>query len=114
MEIENFSEREKMAFRSKVYLMPDSNMDNINALVNSLREYFATLESLSAEPQRAHIKACTYQGIEINILVYVKTINFDVYLDEINQLNLTILSLLKQHDCQLQVTPIATAGLSAK
>ncbi|WP_168427286.1 hypothetical protein [Candidatus Colwellia aromaticivorans] len=49
------------------------------------------------------MKACTYQGIEINILVYVKTTNFDVYLNEINQLNLTILSLLEKHQCQLQV-----------
>ncbi len=56
MEIENFSERERIAFRSKIYLTP----------------------------------TCT-------------TTNVDVYLNEINQLNLTILSLLEQHHCQLPV-----------
>jgi len=58
---------------------------------------------LSDELQRVHIKACTYKGIELNILLYVKTTSFDVYLNEINQLNLTILLLLEKHDCQLQV-----------
>lgn len=106
MEIENFSEREKIAFRSKLYLAPNGGMDNIDALLNSLRVYFKSVESLSTEPQRVHMKACSYKGVEIDILVYVKTTNFDVYLDEINQLNLTILSLLEEHDCQLQVASV--------
>lgn len=103
MEIENFSEREKMAFKSKIYLTPTCTMANIEALVSSLREYFSSLKILSEDPQRVHVKACTSIGIELNILLYVETTNFDVYLDEINQLNLTILSLLEQHNCQLQI-----------
>jgi len=103
MEIENFSERERIAFRPKIYLSPVCTKANIDALLNSLREYFSNLDMLSAEPQRTHLKACSYKGIELNILLYVKTTNFDVYLNEINQLNLTILSLLEQHNCQLQV-----------
>jgi len=103
MEIENFSERECIAFRPKIYLIPTCSKANIDVLLNSLREYFSSLEMLSVEPQRVHVKACTYKGIELNILLYVKTTSFDVYLNEINQLNLTILSLLEQHNCQLQV-----------
>ncbi|MBL0709808.1 MAG: mechanosensitive ion channel, partial [Colwellia sp.] len=104
MEIENFSERERIAFRPKIYLKPTGKMENIQALVTTLRKYFSSLDTLSVDPQRVHVKACTQMGIELNILLYVKTTNFDVYLDEINQLNLTILSLLEQHNCQLQVT----------
>jgi len=103
MEIENFSERERIAFRPKIYLMPTCSKDNINALVNSLRAYFSNSEMLADDPQRVHIKACSYKGIELNILVYVKTTSFDIYLNEINQLNLTILSELEKHSCQLQV-----------
>ncbi len=103
MEIENFSEREKMAFRPKIYLTPTSTKDNINALLTSLREYFASLDILSVDTQRVHMKGCTQMGIELNILVYVKTTDFDVYLNEINQLNLSILSLLEEHHCQLQI-----------
>lgn len=103
MEIENFSEREKISFRPKLFLTPSCTKENIDGLLTSLREYFATVEMLAEAPQRAHIKACTVQGIEIGILLYVKTTDFEVYLHEINQLNLTILSLLSQHNCELQV-----------
>lgn len=103
MEIENFSERERIAFRPKMYLTPTSTTTNIDALLSALREYFSSVDTLSVEPQRVHIKACTQKGIELNILVYVKTTNFDKYLNEINQINLTILSLLEQHNCQLQI-----------
>ena len=103
MEIENFSERERMAFHPKIYLKPTSTSADIDALLNALRKYFSNLETLSPEPQRVHLKACTYKGIELNILLYVKTTNLDVYLNEINQLNLTIISLLEQHNCQLHV-----------
>ena len=103
MEIENFSEREKIAFRTKVLLTPSCQMKNVEALLLSLREYFSSLDSLYADLQRVHVKACTSIGIELNILLYVETTDFDEYLDEINQLNLTILSLLEQHHCSLQV-----------
>ena len=103
MEIENFSERESIAFRPKIYLTPTSSKANIDGLLNALREHFLTVDMLLAEPQRAHIKACTSRGVELNILLYINTTDFAIYLNEINQLNLTILSLLEQHDCQLQV-----------
>lgn len=103
MEIENFSERERMAFHPKMYLTPTCTTANIDALLSALREYFSSVDTLSVEPQRAHIKACTQKGIELSILLYVKTTNFDKYLNEINQINLTILSLLEQHNCQLQI-----------
>jgi MscS family membrane protein len=52
---------------------------------------------------RAHFKGYTIYGLELDVLAYLKTTNFDIYLDEINQLNLNILALLKEHDCKLQV-----------
>ena len=60
-------------------------------------------ESLEKEPLRTHFKAYTMYGLELDILAYVKTTNFDTYLDEINQLNLNILELINEHDCKLQV-----------
>lgn len=103
MEIENFSEREKMAFRAKIYLAATASPSNLEALLKALRAHFLTVKMLLPEPQRAHIKACTHKGIELDILLYVDTTNFESYLDEINQLNLTILSLLEQHQCQLHL-----------
>ena len=60
-------------------------------------------EMIAASPQRTHFKAYTIYGLELDILAYVKTTDFDVFLDEINQLNLNILALLDEHDCKVQV-----------
>ena len=62
-------------------------------------------DSLSKAPLRTHFKAYTIYGLELNILAYVKTTDFDVYLDEINQLNLNILALLSEHKCKVQIMP---------
>lgn len=107
MEIENFSERERLSFRPNIYLKPTCSRENIEALLTALREHFSSVDMLSVAPQRAHIKACTLKGIEIGILVYVQTTDFEIYLKEINHLNLTILSLIEQNNCSLQVMPVA-------
>lgn len=103
MDIENYSEREKIAFRPKVFLAPDTPKANIDALLESVRAMLAKNENIADSPQRTHFKAYTIYGLELDILAYVKTTDFDVFLDEINQLNLNILALLNEHDCKVQV-----------
>ncbi len=103
MNIENFSEREKMAFKPKIYLAPDTDKDNIDALLIEIKDMLNKTEIIANEPLRAHFKGYSIYGLELDILAYVKTTNFDLYLDEINQLNLNILALLKAHNCRLQV-----------
>ncbi|QBG36843.1 mechanosensitive ion channel family protein [Litorilituus sediminis] len=103
MDIENFSEREKIAFRPKLMLTPDCKRENIDNFLQALKQHLLAAENIADEPLRVHFKAYTVMGLELDILAYVKTTDFDAYLNEINQLNLTILSLLEQHHCQLQV-----------
>ncbi len=103
MDIENFSEREKIAFRPKIFLTPNCSQENIDNFLTALRECLLQSDKIANDPLRAHFKAYTITGLELDILAYVQTTDFDEYLDEINSLNLTILSLLEQHNCKLQV-----------
>lgn len=103
MNIENYSEREKIAFKPKIFLAPNTPKENLDALLVSIRAMLSTTESLGEAPLRSHFKAYTIYGLELDILAYVKTTDFDVYLDEINQLNLNILALLSEHKCKVQV-----------
>ena len=103
MNIENYSEREKMAFKPKIFLAPDTPQENIDALLEAIRGMLSSTDSLAATPLRSHFKAYTIYGLELDIFAYVNTTDFDVFLDEINQLNLNILALLNEHDCKVQV-----------
>lgn len=103
MNIENYSEREKMAFKPKIFLAPDTPQENIDALLEAIRGMLSSTDSLAVTPLRSHFKAYTIYGLELDIFAYVNTTDFDVFLDEINQLNLNILALLNEHDCKVQV-----------
>ena len=103
MDIENYSEREKIAFKPKIFLVPNTPKENIDALLAGIRAMLDATESLDKTPLRTHFKAYTIYGLELDILAYVNTTDFDVYLDEINQLNLNILALLNEHNCKVQV-----------
>ena len=103
MNIENYSEREKMAFKPKIFLAPDTAQENIDALLVAIRGMLSSTDSLAESPLRSHFKAYTIYGLELDIFAYVNTTDFDVFLDEINQLNLNILALLNEHDCKVQV-----------
>lgn len=111
MDIENFSEREKIAFRPKIFLTPDCKKENIDGFLQALKQHLMAAENIADEPLRVHFKAYTVMGLELDILAYVQTTDFDMYLNEINQLNLTILSLLEAHQCQLQV--VSERGLAS-
>ncbi len=103
MNIENYAEREKIVFRPKIFLAPSTSKENIESLLVAIRAMFNSTDMIAASPLRSHFKAYTIYGLELDILAYVKTTDFDVYLDEINQLNLNILALLNEHDCKVQV-----------
>ncbi|PKI14087.1 mechanosensitive ion channel family protein [Colwellia sp. 12G3] len=103
MNIENYSEREKMAFKPKIFLAPNTPKENLDALLIAIRSMLSATDSLGDAPLRTHFKAYTIYGLELDILAYVTTTDFDVYLDEINQLNLNILALLSEHNCKVHV-----------
>ncbi len=103
MNIENYSEREKIAFRPKIFLAANTPKENIDALLVAIRAMLISTDTIAQSPLRTHFKAYTIYGLELDILAYVKTTDFDVFLDEINQLNLNILALLNEHDCKVQV-----------
>ncbi len=103
MDIENYSEREKIAFRPKIFLTPDTAKTNMDALLVAIRTMLVNNDNIADSPLRTHFKAYTTYGLELDILAYVKTTDFDVFLDEINQLNLNILALLDEHNCKVQV-----------
>ncbi|MBU2870750.1 mechanosensitive ion channel domain-containing protein [Colwellia sp. E2M01] len=103
MNIENYSEREKLSFKPKILLAPNTPKENVDSLLHAIKELLTNTEIIDEAPRRTHFKDYTIYGLELDIMAYVNTTNFDLYLDTINQINLDILALLAEHNCKLQV-----------
>ncbi len=109
MQIENYSERERIAFRPKLFLSVDCKKSNISALLKDVEKLLIAHQKIAITPLRVHFKQFTTLGLALDILSYVETTNFEEYLNIINELNLDILALIEQHDCSLAVISQRTA-----
>ncbi len=105
MQIENYSERERIAYRPKLLLSSQCKKDDIDALLTDIRALLSAHPQVAEQPLRAHFKAFTAHGLALDILSYVETTEFEQYLQTMNQLNLDILSLIEKNNCQLVGLP---------
>ncbi|WP_440874948.1 mechanosensitive ion channel family protein [Thalassotalea sp. PLHSN55] len=112
LHIENYSERERIAYRPKLLLSNDCQQDNISALLADITELLNEHKDVAEKPVRAHFKAFTKHGLALDILSYIETTDFDQYLQVTNQLNLAILALVRKHHCSL-VTSAAMVDIAA-
>ena len=103
MLLENYSEREKMAYKPKLFLSAQTKHADIESFLASLLSYLKEQPLIEQSPLRAHFKNYNVKGLELDVLLYIRTTNFDVYLEEINGINFKILALLEQNNCQLNV-----------
>lgn len=111
MQIENYSERERIAFRPKLKLHVSSQKNNVQLLLEDIKALLSNHEKIGATPMRAHFKQFSTLGLELDILSYVETVNFEEYLNIINELNLAILALLEKHDCVLMTVDARLADM---
>ena len=110
MKIENYSERERIAYRPKLLLAHDCNKEQITAFLDDITLLLKQHSSIATSPLRAHFKAFTPQGLALDILSYVETTDFDEYLQVVNELNLALLDLAAKNHCRLVSVPL---GISA-
>ena len=113
MQIENYSERERIAFRPKLKLQVASKKENVQLLLNDIKSLLSEHEKVSDSPLRAHFKQFSTLGLELDVLSYVETVNFEEYLNVINELNLAILALLERHECSLMTVDPRVAEMQA-
>ncbi|MCJ8319244.1 MAG: mechanosensitive ion channel family protein [Colwellia sp.] len=105
MQIENFSEREKIAFRPKLKLATTCKKSDIENFIAALQTELESLPCVADEPLRIHFRGFSSWALNIEILAYIKTTDFEEYLAFSEGINLSILALLESNNCVL-------AGLS--
>ncbi|WP_052140939.1 mechanosensitive ion channel family protein [Pseudoalteromonas piratica] len=109
MEIENFSEREKMAFRPKLLLeMPQSNtqLSEFNKALKALLEQH---ELIDESPCRVYFKGFSPFAVELYVLSYITSTDFETYLKVSDTLHFEIMNLLHQHKLKLAAPELLQA-----
>lgn len=109
MEIENFSEREKMAFRPKLLLaMPESNsqLEQFNVALKALLDNH---ELIDENPCRVYFKGFSPFAVELYVLSYIATTNFETYLQVSDEIHFQIMALLHQHQLTLASPELLSA-----
>lgn len=57
-------------------------------------------EKIADDPCRVKFKRFTPWALQIDVLSYVNTIDFAVYMEVIEELNMAMLGLLNEHNCE--------------
>jgi len=101
MQIENFSEREKIAFRPKLKLATTCKKSDVEKFTAALQTELENLDCVANDPLRVHFRGFSSWALNIEVLAYIKTTDFEEYLAFSEEINLSILALLESHNCVL-------------
>ncbi len=96
MELENISERERIAYRPEFVLDAQSNSEQIETFKSQFLEILSEQEDVSAAPCRVRFVGFEPRGLKIEVLAYIETTDFNTYVARCDELNLAALSLLQQ------------------
>ncbi|SDJ91526.1 MscS family membrane protein [Ferrimonas sediminum] len=101
LQLENFSEREKIRFSPTLHLRYDTRASQLRPLMDAITDALQTHEMVDEAPVRVRFHKFGPQALQLSILSYINTTDFPVYLEAAEELNLTILTLLEQHKVAL-------------
>ncbi len=101
MQLENISERERISYRPKLMLSAKTEQQNLHAFMASVRALLKEHEHIADEPCRVRFKGFTPWALQIDVLSYVETVDFAFYMEIIEELNMAMLGLLNEHNCEL-------------
>lgn len=101
MQLENVSERERISYRPKLMLSANTKQQNLISFMQAVRELLEQHKHIAFEPCRVRFKAFSPWALQVDVLSYVETVDFAFYMEVIEELNLAILGLLNEHECEL-------------
>ena len=113
MDIENLTKRDKILYRRTVRLRNDTTPDQIRVVLDGVREMFKSHPDVDPEPARIRFTEYGEHSLNLEIFTYIKTNDFDEYLESIEDLNLRILDIIFLAGTQLAL-PARSVRLEGK
>lgn len=101
MQLENISERERIAYRPKITLASDCIKTDVELVIADIKILLEQDENVAKEPLRVCLKGFSVFGLELDVLAYLQTVDYEKYIIESNNFNLSILNIIEQRQCKL-------------
>ena len=101
MQLENFADREKIRFSPKLHLRYGTKPEQIREIINEVEKLLKEHPQVGETPATARFVGFGTYSLDINILAFVMTTNYQEYLQITEQLNIGILEIVATAGAEL-------------
>ncbi len=105
--IENLTQRDKILYRTRLRLSLQTTASEMRDVLKGIRELIEKHESIDEESSRVRFLEFGEYAQEIELYVYIKTVDFAEYLEHREDINLSIKDIIETAGTQL-VVPVNT------
>ncbi len=109
MHIENFAEREKILFFPKISLRLDTTPNQIREIIAELKRMLLAHPEVDDDPARVRFSGFGGHSLDLVIFAYIRTTDFNFYLEVVEDLHLRILDIIGAAGTAL-AAPTRTVG----
>ncbi len=109
--VENLSRRDKMLFKAVLGLHATSTAEHVNSILSEIRRVLANHSKIEKQTIRVRLIELAPSSINVELLCYVLTLNFDEFAAVREELLLRIMNLVEDSGTSL-ATPSQTLYLS--
>lgn len=110
-EIENLTQRDKILYRTRLRLSYNDTPEQVRQVLASIREMIDQHEYIDEENSRVRFLEFGEYAQELELYVYIKTMDFAEYLEQVEDVNLRISDVIESAGAHLTV-PVKDINLN--
>ena len=103
IEIENISQRQKILYRHKIKLRADSTPDQVQDVLQNIRQLLESHSSVDPVPARVRFKEFGEYSLDLEVFAYLNTTDYNKYLELAEALNIQIIEAISQAGTSIAV-----------
>jgi len=102
-EIENLTQRDKILYRTRLRLSYNDTPEQVRQVLTNIRELIDQHELIDEENSRVRFLELGEYAQELELYVYIKTMNFIEYLEHVEDINLRLSDIVESAGAHLTV-----------
>jgi len=101
MPLENFAEREKIRFNTKLHLRYGTTPQQLSEIITAIEKLLNEHTRVAEEPNIARFMGFGNYSLEINVIAFIMTTDYLEYLEIAEELNMRILEIIDDVGAEL-------------